>query len=134
MLGEKIAEGTGKVLVRRVLKSEGAGPKMETSFQSTGFLAGIEMREAGTYVAAVRADGTLFGEGQGVAMSKDGEMATWQGQGVGTIKPGGVVSYRGAIFYQSSSPKWSRLNSIACVFEYEADTEGNTRSQLWEWK
>jgi hypothetical protein len=26
------------------------------------------------------------------------------------------------------------LNSIAVVFEYEADAEGNTKSKLWEWK
>ena len=133
MLGEKIAEATGKILVRRVLPSE-VGPKMETSFQANGSLLGTEVRETGTYTAAIRPNGTIFGEGQGVIISKDGEMATWQGQGVGTIKPGGTVSYRGAVFYQSSSSKFSRLNSIACVFEYEADPEGNTRSQLWEWK
>jgi len=134
VLGEKISETNGKVLVRRVLPNEGSGPKMETSFQASGFLLGIEERESGTYTASMRPDGTLFGEGQGVAIGKDGDMATWQGQGVGTIKPGGTVSYRGAIFYQSSSPKWSRLNSVACVFEYEVDAEGSTRAQLWEWK
>jgi hypothetical protein len=134
MLGEKIGEGSGKVIVRRVLPNPGGGPKVETSFQSSGFLLGIEEMETGTYTAAIRPDGTLFGEGQGVIMSKDGDLATWVGQGVGTIKPGGTVSYRGAVFYQSSSPKWSRLNSIAAVFEYETDVQGNTHSQLWEWK
>jgi len=27
-----------------------------------------------------------------------------------------------------------RLNTIAVVFEYEADADGNTRSKTWEWK
>ena len=58
----------------------------------------------------------------------------WIGQGVGTIKKDGSVSYRGAIYYQTSSAKWSRLNSIAGIFEYEVDAQGNSRSEISEWK
>ena len=57
-------------------------------------------------------------------MAKDGKMASWIGQGVGTMKKGGTVSYRGAIYYQTSSPRWSRLNKVAAVFEYEVDDPG----------
>jgi hypothetical protein len=134
MLGEKIGESTGKVTSQRVLPNPGGGPKMETSFQASGKLLGVDETETGTYWAVVRSDGTLFGEGQGVIMGKEGDMATWVGQGVGTIGKGGAVSYRGAIYYQSASPKWSRLNSVASVFEFEVDAQGNSRSQLWEWK
>jgi len=67
-------------------------------------------------------------------MGKGGELATWMGQGVGTIKKDGAVSYRGAVYYQSASPAWTRLNSVAAIFEYEVDAQGNTRAQLWEWK
>jgi hypothetical protein len=38
------------------------------------------------------------------------------------------------VYYQSSSAKWSRLNSVAAIFEHEVDAEGNVRSQSWEWK
>ena len=31
-------------------------------------------------------------------------------------------------------PKWSRLNNVAVLFEYEVDAEGNTLSEYWEWK
>jgi hypothetical protein len=82
----------------------------------------------------VRPDGTLFGEGQGIAMSDQGDVATWIGQGVGTVGKAGAVSFRGAVYYHSSSPKWMRLNSVAVIFEYEVDAEGNSRSTLWEWK
>jgi len=67
-------------------------------------------------------------------MGEEGNLATWIGQGVGTIKKGGAISYRGAVYYQSSSARWSRLNSVAAIFEYEVDGQGNCRSQLWEWK
>jgi hypothetical protein len=56
------------------------------------------------------------------------------GQGVGTLKKDGSVSYRGSIYYQSPSPKWARLNAMASVFEYEVDAQGATRSQIFEWK
>ena len=134
MLGEKIGGAEGKVTSQRVLPNPGGGPKMETSFQSKGTLLGTNITETGTYWAIVRPDGTLYGEGQGVVMAKEGKMATWIGQGVGTMKKDGTVSYRGAVYYQSSSQKWSRLNKVAAIFEYEVDQQGNSRSELWEWK
>jgi hypothetical protein len=134
MQGEKIGEEVGKVTSQRVLPNPGGGPKMETSFQSNLILLGVEATDTGTYWSVVRPDGTLYGEGQGIVMAKEGDLGTWTGQGVGTIKKDGAVSYRGAVYYQSSSARWSRLNSVAAIFEYEIDTQGNTRSQLWEWK
>ena len=134
MLGEKIGEGSGRVTTRRVLANPGGGPKMETSFESAGKLLGVEVKETGTYWSAVRPDGTLYGEGQGILMGKKGEMATWVGQGVGTIKDNGAVAYRGAVYYQTSTEAWLRLNRIASVFEFEVDAEGKSRSELWEWK
>ena len=134
MLGEKIAEGRGKVTTRRVLQNPSGGPKMETSFEAAGKLLGVEFKETGTYWSAVRPDGTLYGEGQGILMGKKGEMATWVGQGMGTIKEDGGVSYRGAVYYQSSSEAWLRLNRVASVFEFEVDAEGNSHAELWEWK
>jgi hypothetical protein len=134
MQGDKIGEGSGKVTARRVLPNPGGGPKMETSFEATGKLLNVEESETATYYSVVRPDGTLFGEGQGIVMGKGGEVATWVGQGVGTIKKDGGVSYRGAVYFQTSAPAWSRLNSVAAIFEYEVDAQGNSRAQLWEWK
>lgn len=134
MLGDKIGEGSGKVTTRRVLPNPGGVPKMETSFEARGNVLGVEETETGTYWSVMRPDGTLFGEGQGILMGKGGEMASWVGQGIGTIKRDGAVSYRGAVYYQTSAPVWSRLNSVAAIFEYEVDAQGNSRAQLWEWK
>ena len=134
MLGEKIGEETGKVTVQRVLPNPGGGPKMEISFQATGSLLGVATSDTGTYVAVMRPDGTLFGDGQGIIMGKGGEAGAWCGQGIGTLKKDGSVSYRGAIYFQSASPAWARLNKAAVVYEYEVDAQGNTRAQDWEWK
>ena len=133
MLGEQIGEETGKVMARRVLSVDG-GAKVEVSVQSTGKLVGIEIRGNVTYWAGVRQDGSLYGEAQGLVVGKGGERATFKAQGVGKLLDGGAVSYRGAQYFYSDSPKLSRLNSIAAVFEYETDADGNTKSKLWEWK
>jgi len=133
MLGEQIGEETGKVMARRVLSTDG-GAKVEVSFQTTGKLLGVETRGTVTYWAGVRADGSLYGEAQGLVAGTGGERATFKAQGVGKLLDGGAVSYRGAQYFYSDSPKLKHLNSIAVDFEYEADAEGNTTSKLWEWK
>jgi hypothetical protein len=134
MLGEKIGEETGKVTVQRVLASTGGGPRMETTFEATGSILGVGHKTTATYTSEMRPDGTVYGEGQGIVMNSEGGGATWVGSGVGTIKNDGSVSYRGAIYYQSSAAKWTGLNGVAAVFEYDVDPEGNARSQIWEWK
>jgi len=130
MLGEKIGELSGKINSQRVLANPGGSPKMETSFQANGSLLGTDIKETGTYWTVVRPDGTLYGEGQGVMMLKEGKMATWTGHGVGSMKKDGTASYRG----QTTPTRLSRLNKVALLFEYEVDADGNTRSEYWEWK
>ena len=134
MLGDKIGETSGKITSQRVLPNLGGGPKMETSFQANGSILGTNVKETGTYWSLVRPDGTLYGEGQGVMITKDGKIATWTGHGVGTMKKDGTASYRGSVYYQTTPPRWARLNKVAVVFEYEVDADGNTRSEFWEWK
>ena len=135
MLGEKVLEHTGRVTSQRVLSTNGgAGPTMETSVQAQEKVLGIEASTTITYTAVARPDGTLFGNGEGIVMTAEGDLATWIGQGVGTMGEGGTASWRGAIFYQTASPKLARLNNVAVVFEYEIDANGNTTGSGWEWK
>ena len=83
MLGEKIGEISGKVTMQRVLPNLGGSPKMETSFQATGSVLGTNIKDTGTYTTIFRPDGTQYGEGQGIMITKDGKTATWTGHGVG---------------------------------------------------
>jgi hypothetical protein len=132
MLGESIGESRGKRTGRRVLSTNPF--RVEVSLETSGTLLGIEVTEIVTYSSEVRPDGSLYGEGQGVAITKDGETATWKGQGVGKFVGAGAVSYRGAVYYITASPKLARLNTVAAVFEFDADANGNTHGKLWEWK
>src|SRR4051794_2938641 len=132
MLGELIYQGSGKRIVRRILSTEPV--KVEVTFEGGGKILGVDGMEIATYSSLVRSDGTMYGEGEGVVMTLEGEQITWKGAGVGSFKERGAVSYRGAIFYHTASPKLSRLNTVAGVFEFDADENGNTQSKVWEWK
>src|SRR5258708_36396725 len=118
MLGEKIGEISGKVTMQRVLPNLGEDPKMETSFQATGSVLGTNIKDTGTYTTIFRPDGTQYGEGQGIMITKDGKTATWTGHGVGTMKKDGTATYGGALYCQTMPPKCSRLNNATGLFEY----------------
>lgn len=132
MIGDKIGESKGKRTARRVTSVE--PPTVEVSFEERGKMLGVAVMGIGTYTSVVRADGSLFGHGQGVETTEDGEAATWTGTGVGHFGPGGSVSYRGMLFYKTMGKKLARLNNACVAFEFEVDAEGGTASKLWEWK
>lgn len=134
MVGEKIGEVSGALVVQRVLPSEPGTPKMEVTQKGSGTLLGVPFQESGTYWSKLRPDGTLYGEGNGVYMGDGGALATWVGQGTGTIAADSSVEYRGAIYLYSTSDAWKRLNSVATLFEYRVDADGNYNAEFWEWK
>lgn len=137
MLGEKLGEMKGKVTGQRILPREGTSPKVETSFEISGTMLGVEVTVIGTYWSLVRPDGTIYGEcpWQGIIMTQDGEMGTWAGTGVGRFTgQGAAVSLRGALYYQIQSQKLARLNTVAVPYEWDIDAQGNAQCQLWEWK
>jgi hypothetical protein len=131
MIGSQIGETTGKRLVRRVISID--PPTAEVSFEDSGQMLGIPTTGMGTYTSVVRPDGSIYGHGQGLTMTQDGEAFTWTGTGVGKFGPGGSVSYRGMLFFQTTSPKLAQINNSCGAFEYEVDATGSTTSKVWAW-
>ena len=133
MLGEVLSETKGKITSQRVLSAE--GPKLEASFTSVGKLKGIDITEMATFWSMPRPGGALFGKGDGVMMTVDGEHVSWLGSGIGKFGQGGKMVWRGALYLQTSSTgKLASLNNVVAVFEFEADAMGNTTGKSWEWK
>ena len=66
MLGDQVGDLSGRITGQRVLPAEGEGVRVETSFEGTGSLLGVQNNGMGTYIGIMRADGTIQGEGQGV--------------------------------------------------------------------
>ena len=96
MLGNKILESQGKITGRRVLPSEG-GPEVEITIAERGKLAGLDGNSIATYNAKMKPDGSLYGQGQGVVMSDNGEGASFVGSGSGRFTQAGGVSFRGVL-------------------------------------
>lgn len=134
MLGEQVGDVRGQAISTRVLPDEGQGPRMEITDQGVGTLCGVHVTSTVTYVGALRPNGTIAGAGTGVVMSTEGEMATFRASGVGTLTPSGGTTWRGALFYETATPKLSRLNGIAVLFEYSVDEGGKTEGHFFEWK
>jgi hypothetical protein len=138
MLGDIIYEQTGKISGYRVLDTE--GPTIETTITGTGLINGIEVTDIVTYWSKPSSkdsnDGKTFSaEGQGIILTKDGEMATWKGYGIGRYN-GRNRADRGSVFFKTSTTngKLAFLNNKIGVFEYEADENRNTSGKIWEWK
>ena len=132
MIGEQIGESKGKRVVRRVISVD--PPTAEVSFEDHGQMLGISTTGMGTYTSVVSPDGSIFGHGQGMNTTNDGEAIVWTATGSGKFGPGGSVSYRGMLFFKTASKKLAQLNNACGAFEYEVDGAGNTVSKIWEWK
>ncbi|WP_031063946.1 hypothetical protein [Streptomyces sp. NRRL WC-3742] len=134
MLGELIGEVSGKDTGRRVLAAADGHAVLEVSFEGTGGYYGVTVSGFGTYETELRADGTVFGDGQGVDMTADGQTVTWHGSGLGHLTDGGVVQYRGAIFFSTTAPQLEKLNGVVGVFEFDAAPDGTSTGRIYEWK
>lgn len=135
MIGDMIGELHGKVTGTRILTPHETTPKIETSQSQAGKILGIDVMDLTTYSAIMQQNGVLFGEGNGVAMSKSGDMAMYRASGLGRMTgKGSAVSFRGVVYFQTMSQKWAALNHNPVVYEYDADEQGNTTVKMWIWK
>jgi hypothetical protein len=136
MLGEQIQELKGKVIGQRVIDVE--PPTMETSVSSSGSIKGTQVTEMLTFVGRPisTSKGVLHGKGIGIIMATgESDVATFTGEAIGRLGSSGNISWRGSIFYSTSSNgKLSFLNNMIGVFESEIDAEGNFSDKTWEWK
>lgn len=136
MLGEKLGEEQGKVTGQRMLPGgDFRYVKMEVSFQASGKTLGAETTNTGTYTVFERIPGQLYGEGQGILMTKEGEGAIWNGHGIGKMTGKGMaMRFRFSVAYQAGAGKLSKLNEALVIGEHEIDENGNARTTSWEWK
>lgn len=135
MLGELLGEMEGKVSISSQRVVDVKGRTMETTVMASGSLKGVQVTETLTYVANPTSKGVLHGVGNGIITTEDGDIVTFTSEGIGTFDASGVLKWRGAIFFDTSSEgKLGSLNNIVGVFEAQVDAQGNFRDKTWEWK
>jgi hypothetical protein len=109
-------------------------PTLETSVSARGSVKGTQVNETLAYVARLTSSGVLHGEGHGVIMAGESDLASYTGEEVGRLTSSGTI-WHGAIFYRTSSTgKLSFLNDVVGLFEAEMDSEANFSEKIWEWK
>lgn len=133
-LGEVIGEANGQVTNIEVLSVEEGSPKLKMTLRGSGKAMGVAFTDLVTYWQVERAGG-LYGQGESVWLTEDGEVCTWKGFAVG--RPTGINgagSHAACGAFETKSQKLSRLNTVACIVEYEFDDSGNYHWTACEWQ
>lgn len=131
MLGEQIEELRGKITGQRMVNVD----TIETTVSSSGNIRGTQVTQVLTFVGRPPSEGVLHGIGMGMTMAGGSNVATFTGEAVGKSDSSGSISWRGSIFYKTSSTgSLSFLNNLVEVFEAQIDAAGNFSHKAWEWK
>ncbi len=134
MLGELIFEEKGTTTGVRVLSAEAVEVKVEVTLERQGKIKGVDENSLWTYWSKTRADGSIYGQGEGFMTTNDGAVIALIGNCSAEWSSDGSVAYRGSIHFHTENEKYSYLNTIAGVHEYDVDAQGNTVAKIWEWK
>ena len=107
--------------------------KIETSWQHTGTLLGMQATNMATITSWERVPGQGYAEGQGIIMTNEGEGAIYGTHGIATFSnEGGGMSIRFSATFQASG-SLAALNGYLVVGEAEVDADGNQTTTLWAW-
>ena len=133
-IGRLLTEEQGRLTVRRVLTVESGSAKVETSFESEGFLHDVHYADLGTLWSYIRPDGTLYGEWKGGLRTDGNDTAVYRGITGGKYIDDSLHSrtYRGAITFENAHGAFGELNSVLAVFEMEIDDAGKLSYRTWE--
>ena len=119
----------------RVLSVDGSGTEIEVSASSTGTIRGVPETTLWTYTQLTRPDGSIYGGGQGIMTTQDGDTIQLIGHGSGkTPAPGGTLNFRTMLHAYTASAKFADLNSIGLAGEYDVAPDGTATNKCWEWK
>ena len=83
MLGDVIGEANGTLTSTEVLSVEQGSPRLRLTLRGSGKAMGVAFTDMITHSLEVRSSGVLYGEGETVWLTEDGEISTWKGFGVG---------------------------------------------------
>ena len=93
-------------------------PVTETSVAANGNFVGSQVNVTLTYTSKLVTNGVVYGWGNGVLMTTDGDTATYTGEAIGKIDSSGNVRWRGSLFYNSSaSGKLASLSNLVGALE-----------------
>ena len=134
-LGEKVAEEKGSVIGMSVKSIDANGMSIEFSFASE--VQGIGRYPSGRDMGTLSSlDGphTNRSTGQGVIITKDGEMLPWHGSGIDK-RVGDKIKGIFLATFTTMSQKYAWMNDVLIVLDSEASADRTKFSDTaYEWK
>ncbi len=91
----------GKLIYQRVVNVIG-NPQIEESAIEHGILSGIgNVTNVQTWLDTYRTSNIIYGEGKGIMISADGQMAPWIAYDIGQIQNNGTIFYKGITIFNN---------------------------------
>ncbi len=79
-------------------------PQIEVSVITHGILNGVgNVTNIETWVNTYRTSNIIYGEGKGIMISENGQMAPWIGYGVGQLQNNGTILFKDIIFFSNNA-------------------------------
>jgi hypothetical protein len=121
-LGEPIYTENGKI----------TGPY---TYTANGTLANIgNVTNNGFIMTTPIGKDLLYGQGQGILSTKNGETATYTFQFIGSLSPDGQLPHGSWYIHTNSTGKMASLNNIVGITQSEIHQGGQFLTKVWEWK
>jgi len=133
-IGRLLTEEQGRLTARRVLSVDDGTAKVETTFETAGFLHDVHYTALGTLWSFIRPDSTLYGELKGGLRTDGNDTGVYRGitGGKYTQDTRHARTYRGAITFENTVGVLAELNSVLAVFELDIDDAGKVNYRTWE--
>lgn len=133
-LGDLLLDETGTVTGLRVLSMDATGTTLEISLQTEGTIRGTAENTFWTYTQLIRPDGSIYGQGQGLMTTADGDVLQVSGHGAGKAPgPGEATQFRTMLFVHTAAAKYQDLNLIGLAGEYDVAADGSATNKGWAW-
>ena len=134
-LGDLVLNETGSIDEVRELSNDASGIKNEIKLTLKGTIRGVEETTKWTYTALVRPDGSVYGEGIAVMTTVDGDVLNLTGAGAAKAAgPGESTNFRTMLYAHTTAAKFTDLNHMGLVGEYDIAPDGKATNKNWEWK
>ena len=133
-LGQLVLEDSGQITGIRVLSTDASGTTLELNLQLSGTIRGVGENTLWTYTMLQRPDGSLYGQGNGVLTTVNGDVIHLIGSGSGKANPGGTVRFCTMLHPHGATGQNADLNAIGLAGEYEVAADGTATNKCWEWK
>ncbi len=123
----------GIISYQKVVNVNGE-PQIEESIMEHGILNGIgNITNIETWLDTYRTANTIYGEGKGVMVSTDGQMAPWIVYDIGQIQNNGTTLYKGIIIFNNNATGKMKFLDNRTGLEIATVGGNNQTTKILKW-